>query len=365
MYKVQDIINAIEQVAPISLQESYDNAGLLVGNAQQTIQSALLTIDVTEEVVNEAVAQGAGLIISHHPIIFKGLKRITPRTDAERAIIKAIQHSIAIYAAHTNIDSVLMGVNMKICEKIGLKHCSILHKRTDILQKIIVFVPASHAESVRTAMFTAGAGAIGNYDSCSFTTEGSGTFRALQGATPYIGVPHALHTEVEHKIECIAPEYKIRRILQAMLAAHPYETPAYDIVQLTNEYDYAGSGMIGELPTAIKLEEFLQQLKKTFEIPTIKFAGSSNTHVQKIALCGGAGSFLIPKAMAAGADVFLTGDVSYHSFFIPDSTMAIADIGHFESEQYTKELFYEIINKKFPNFALRFSNVKTNPINYI
>lgn len=363
--KVFDIITEIERFAPLALQESYDNAGLLVGNVQQPISSALLCIDVTEEVIDEAIEIGAGLIISHHPLIFGGLKRITGKNAIERCVVRAIQHSIAIYAAHTNLDAVHSGVNKKICDKIGLQSTAILRKQSQLLSKIITFVPHSHTDIVRQAMCDAGAGTIGEYDNCSFNTQGVGTFRALDDAKPYVGAKGEMHSEDETKIEVLCPNYSTHAVLAAMKQAHPYEMPAYDIIHLANTHETVGSGMIGTLPQAVPLADFLAHIKQQFGCAGIRYSGSTEKLISKVAVCGGSGSFLISDAISQRADIFLTGDVKYHDFFLAENKIVVADIGHYESEQYTKEIFYEIINKKFPTFALQFSKVNTNPIKYV
>lgn len=362
---VQDIIKEIEHVAPLALQESYDNAGLLIGNSQQTIDSALLTIDITEEVLDEAIAIGAGLIISHHPLIFNGLKRINGQNNIERCVIKAIQHSIAIYAAHTNIDAVYNGVNSKICEKLGLVSPKILRKQKQTLCKIITFAPHNYADLIQKALCNAGAGTIGNYDNCTFNTQGIGTFRALEHAQPFVGSRGSIHYENETKIEVLCQNYIVNTVIQALIQVHPYEEPAYDIIPLNNTNNYIGSGMIGTLPKPMKTNDFLKYVATVFSCGGIKYSKSPKQEISNVAVCGGSGSFLIYDAFAQHADIFLTGDVKYHDFFLPDNKMIIADIGHYESEQYTKEIFYEIINKKFPKFALQFSKVNTNPINYV
>ncbi|HON51652.1 MAG TPA: Nif3-like dinuclear metal center hexameric protein [Bacteroidales bacterium] len=363
--KVADIINEIEHIAPLSLQESYDNSGLLIGNSSQNVDSALLTIDITEDVIDEAIALGTNLIISHHPLIFNGIKRINGNNYIERCIIKAIQHSIAIYCVHTNIDSVQNGVNKKICDIIGLQNTQILRKQTNSLSKIVTFVPNEDAEKVRLALCNAGAGTIGNYDNCSFNSQGKGTFRALDKAQPYIGTIGTIHTEPEIKIEVICHNYLIKHIIQALLSSHPYEEPAYDIIPLANENKEYGSGMIGTLENPVDCNTFLEYIKTKFSCKSIRYSKTKKQTISKVAVCGGSGSFLITDAIKQQADIFLTGDVKYHDFFLSENKIIIADVGHYESEQFTKEIFYEIINKKFPKFALQFSKVNTNPINYV
>lgn len=365
MFIIKDICNELELFADLSLQESYDNAGLIVGNAQAEAKAVLLTIDVTEAVVDEAIARGANLIVAHHPFVFKGIKRFTGNNDVERSLLKAIKHDIAIYAAHTNIDAVMQGVNGKIAEKIGLKDCQILQPKAAHLLKLVTFVPQLHVFAVRDAIFAAGAGNIGNYDSCSFSGEGWGTFKAQDGAQPFVGQIDALHSEKEIRIEFILPVHKRQAVIAALLKAHPYEAPAYDLYALENDWQQAGSGMVGELDRAEDSMDFLCRIKAVFGNPTVRHTKITSNTIQRVALCGGSGSFLLKNAIAAKADIFISADFKYHEFFDAENKIIIADVGHFESEQFTKEIFYEIFTKKFPTFAILISEINTNPINYL
>ena len=354
----------MENVAPLALQESYDNAGLITGNPESEVSSALVTIDVTEDVVEEAIDKNAGLIIAHHPIIFSGLKKITGKTYVERTVIKAIRNDIAIYAAHTNLDFVTGGVNSKICEKLGLKNCRVLQPVSGQLKKLVTFIPHESAEMVRTAVFEAGAGHIGNYSHCGYNLEGTGSFRGGEDTNPYVGEKGQVHLEEEIRFETIFPAWLQSKIVKAMLKTHPYEEVAYDIYTLENKFEKAGAGMIGEIETPISETDFLKLLKKTFETGCVKHTALTGKNVQKVAVCGGAGAFLLNQAVGANADFFVTGDFKYHQFFDAETKIVIADVGHYESEQFTKELFYELLTKKFPKFAVRFSEVKTNPVFY-
>ncbi len=360
---INEVITELEKFAPLSLQENYDNAGLIVGNPAGEFKAALLSIDTTEEVVDEAIKKGANLIISHHPIIFSGLKKINGKNYIERTIIKAIKNDIAIYAAHTNMDNVHNGVNAKICEKLGLKNCSIL-SYSGTLKKLVTFIPTEHADKVRNAVFAAGAGHIGNYDSCSYNLSGEGSFRALEGTNPFVGKPGEIHFEKEIRFETIFPAFKQAEVINALLSSHPYEEVAYDIYSLDNVYEKTGAGMIGDLPQAVPFKEFLDLLKKVFKVACIRHTEAVVNKIKKVALCGGSGSFLLPKAIQSNADIFITGDFKYHQFFDAENKIIIADIGHYESEQYTKDIFYDILTKKFPTFAFYFSEINTNPVKY-
>jgi dinuclear metal center YbgI/SA1388 family protein len=363
-FTINDIIAELESFAPLSYQENYDNAGLIVGDKNAICKSALLTIDTTEEVVDEAIRKGANLIISHHPIVFSGLKKLTGKNYIERTVIKAIKNDIAIYAAHTNMDNINQGVNAKIADKLELEKRSILSPISGNLKKLVTFIPTKHSERVRKAVFDAGAGHIGNYDSCSYNISGKGSFRASDEANPFVGKKGEIHYEEEIRFETIFPSHLQRSIINALIKAHPYEEVAYDIYPLDNEHNQVGAGLIGELKDEITEHDFLKKLKEVFKVSTIRHTPFLNKNVKKVALCGGSGSFLLRNAISKKADVFISGDFKYHQFFDAENQILVADVGHFESEQYTKDLFYDILTKKFPNFAFHFSEVNTNPVNY-
>ena len=362
---VKSICGLIEEVAPLALQESYDNAGLLVGDSQMEVTSVLVCIDITELVIAEAIQKKCNLIISHHPLIFSGLKRITGQNEVQRCVAKAIKNDIAIYAAHTNLDNVLQGVSGKMAEKIGLKNLRILQPKRNALLKLITYVPQLHSYRIRQSLFEAGAGQIGNYDSCSFNAEGAGTFRANVNAQPFVGNIDELHSEPETRIEVIMPEYLKLKVLEALLKSHPYEEPAYDFVSLENDWNAVGAGIVGELEEPEDELTFLNRIKSIFNVPAIRHTNLLNKKIKRVALCGGSGSSFIPDAISIEADVYISGDFKYHEFFDAENRILIADIGHFESEQFTKDIFYEIITKKMPTFAVQISDSKTNPINYL
>lgn len=348
----------------MSLQESYDNAGLQIGNVAAKADGALLCIDVTEDIVDEAIAKGCNLIISHHPLLFKGLKRISGRNEIERIVIKAIKNDIVIYSAHTNMDNASEGVSMEIADRIGLENRRVLDAQQGKLLKLVVFVPTADAAKVREAVCAAGAGKIGNYDNCSYATEGTGTFRALEGANPYVGDMNKLHYEPETRLEFILPDRNKSSVLKAMIAAHPYEEPAFDIIRLEYDSKYEGAGLAGEIaPTPVA--EFLEMLKEKFNARGIRYSRGKVSEIRTVALCGGSGAFLIPNAIASGADIYISGDIKYHDFTTFGNDIIIADIGHYESEQYTKQIFNRIICKNFPNFATYYPDKEKNPINYL
>lgn len=362
---VKSISELIEDVAPLALQESYDNAGLLVGDLQMEITSVLICIDITEKVIEEAIQKKCNLIISHHPLIFNGLKRLTGQNEVQRCVTKAIKNDIAIYAAHTNLDNVLQGVSGKMAEKIGLINYQILQPKQNALLKLITYVPQLHSYKIRQALFEAGAGQIGNYDSCSFNAEGTGTFRANENAQPFVGNINELHSEPETRIEVILPDYLKFRVLDALLKSHPYEEPAYDFIPLKNAWNQIGAGIVGDLENAEDELAFLKRIKSIFNNPTIRYTNLLGKKIKRVALCGGSGSSFLSDAILSKADVYISGDFKYHEFFDAENRILIADIGHFESEQFTKDIFFEIITKKMPTFAVQISDSKTNPINYL
>ena len=363
--KISEITSCLEKFAPLKYQESYDNAGLIVGDKNTEIEKALICVDVTEKIIGEAIETKSKLVIAHHPLIFNGIKKITGKNYVERIIIKAIKNDIAIYAAHTNFDNSFYGVNSILSKKIGLTNTKILNAKSDVLRKLVTFCPLNKAEEVRNALFEVGAGHIGNYDSCSFNTSGEGSFKALNDAKPYVGEINKLHFEKEVRIETIYSVYNEPKIINSLLKTHPYEEVAYDIYPLKNNFNKVGAGMIGELEREESEKDFLLRIKKIVKIECIKHSEFLGKKIKKVAVCGGSGSFLISDAIASGADIFITSDVKYHQYFDADNKIIIADIGHYESEQFIKELLLSILKKNFPNFAARISEVNTNSVNYL
>ncbi len=362
--KIQEITSFLESVAPPSLQESYDNAGLLTGNPDWACTGIICTLDATEDVVIEAIEKKCNLIVAHHPIIFGGLRKITGKNYVEQTIIRAIKNDIAIYAIHTNLDNVLHGVNAAIADKLGLINRSILQPKRETLKKLFTFVPVDQAEKLRSAIFVAGGGHISNYSECSFNSSGQGTFKPGEGTNPFTGKIGERHTAEEIKMEIIFPAWQEKAIIEAMKAAHPYEEVAYDIVPLSNENQSVGSGLVGELPEPLSETVFLGLLKARFNLSVIRHTSLLNKLVKKVALCGGAGSFLIGAAAATGADFYITGDIKYHEFFDANNRLVVADIGHYESEQFTIGLLFDILSQKYLTFAVLKTGVKTNPVHY-
>lgn len=363
--KIKDILAVLEDLAPSSYRETYDNAGLITGDSSHNCTGIICTLDATEEVVLEAIKKGCNLIVAHHPIVFTGLKKITGKNYVERAIIAAIKNNIAIYAIHTNLDNLLSGVNSKIADKLNLQNRKVLLNKQNNLMKLIVFVPVEDALKVREAIFKAGGGNIGKYSECSFNIKGNSTFTPGEGTNPHTGKVGKREETAEEKIEIIFPVYLKEKLITAMSEAHPYEEVAYDIIALNNFFQEVGSGLVGELKEPMEIITFLQLVKKQFGLKVIRHTLSHNKEVKRVALCGGAGSFLIKNALAEGADVYITSDVKYHEFFDSEDKMVIADIGHWESEQFTIDLLHDVLHSKFITFAVLKSEVKTNPVHYI
>jgi dinuclear metal center YbgI/SA1388 family protein len=362
--QLKEIINHLEEFAPPAYQESYDNSGLLIGNPDLDVTGILITLDVTDEVLQEALTKGCNLIITHHPLIFKGLKRLNGNGMVERLVMKAIKEDIAIYAIHTNLDSVSRGVSAALAARLGLVNTRILSPRKGLLRKLVTFCPTAHAEKVREAVFAAGAGHIGNYDACSFNGEGQGSFRAQEGSAPFVGEVGKLHYEPEIRLETIYPAHLESRVIKALLKSHPYEEVAYDLYPLENTHYQVGFGIAGDLETPMNAVDFMHRLKEVTGTGCIRHTALVKEKISKVALCGGSGSFLIREAIQSGADVYVTGDLKYHDFFEAENRIIMMDIGHYESEQFTKQLLFALIQEKFTTFASFISGVTTNPVHY-
>lgn len=362
---IHSIIQYLDEKVPPMLQESYDNSGFLIGNKTNALTNVLITLDVTEQVVAEAVEKGCNLIVAHHPLIFKGLKKLTFQDEVSCTVASAIKNDIAIYAAHTNLDSVDFGVSKKLCEKIGLTDCQVLQPKTDLLRKLVTFVPSDYKDQVANAVFQAGAGHIGHYDECGYTSQGKGTFRAGAHTNPFVGKKHQRHTEPEDRFETIFPVFRQSHVVRALKESHPYEEVAFDIYPLDLPYEKVGLGMVGSLPQETETSEFLFSLKEKLQLKSLRHTPILKPTVKKVAVCGGTGSSLITIVKKHRADIFITADVKYHEFFEAGKEMVIADIGHYESEKYAKELLYQLIIEKFSNFAPALSEVVTNPVNYL
>lgn len=365
MITIRDVTEHLESFAPPLYQEDYDNSGLLTGHTDWVVTSILLTLDCTEDVVKEAIDQQCNLIIAHHPIIFKGIKKLNGKNYVERTIIKAIQNNIAIYAIHTNLDNFHLGVNRKIADKIGLLKTRVLAPKKHTLGKLVTFIPKANENQVMEALHAAGAGNIGAYKDCSFVVNGTGSFTPTSEANPTIGKPGQPEKVDEVRAELIYPVHLENRVLAALFASHPYEEVAYYLSVLENQNMEIGAGIIGTLASPEEPIDFLRRLKKDMNTSCIRHTSLTKNKIKKVAVCGGSGSFLLQQAISAGADIYISADFKYHEFFDADGRIIIADIGHYESEQFTSDILSEVLSKKFTTFAINFSRLVTNPISYL
>ena len=361
---VQDVINHLEELAPLAYAEDFDNVGLLVGNKHTKITGILVTLDTLEAVVDEAIAHKCNLIVSFHPIIFKGLKNLTGKTYVERVVMKAIKHDIAIYSMHTALDNAFQGVNAMICNRLNLINKQILIPQSETIKKLTTYVPKEEAEQLRTALFGSGAGSIGNYSNCSFNVEGYGTYKGNEHSNPTKGQKEQLHTETETKITITFPKHLEHAILQTLFKNHSYEEVAYEVTTLENKNQKIGLGMVGELEESMSEQDFLVFIKDKMNAKCIRHSSFLNKKIKKIAVLGGSGSFAIEAAKRAGAEAFITADLKYHDFFMAENNILLADVGHYESEQFTKNGLVAHLTKKITNFAIILSNTNTNPVKY-
>jgi len=362
--QVKDVAKVMEEIAPLTYAEDFDNVGLLVGDYSNDVTGILVTLDTTEEVVEEAIAKNCNLIISFHPIIFSGLKKLNGNNFVEKAVLKAIKNDINIYATHTALDNSKVGVNFKIAEQLRLTNTSILIPKENTIKQLITYVPTENLAALKNALYEAGAGKIGNYDSCGFSTEGKGNFRPIEGANPFIGEKGKLESVAESRVEVVMPQHLEGEILKALFNNHPYEEVAYSVINLNNKNKYIGIGMIGELEKEMSEQDFFSYLKTQMNTPMIRHSKLLNKKIKKVAVLGGSGAFAIKNAKNAGADIYITADLKYHDFFSSENKLVLADIGHFESEQFTKNLITSYLKEKFTNFVIFNSGINTNPVNY-
>ncbi len=362
---IREIISVLEDWAPGAYQESYDNAGLITGNKEAPCTGVLVSLDCTETIVQEAIDTGCNLVVSHHPIVFSGLKQLTGKNYIERTVIKAIKNDICIYAIHTNLDNVHTGVNRMISDKLALKNGKVLAPKANTLSKLVLYGTPEDIANMQQAVFHSGGGVIGNYGECSFEHPGTGAFKPLEGSNPTLGKHNKREKVAELRTEILVPKHKLGLAIAAAKKASSYEEIAYDLIPLENKNQEVGSGWIGELAEPMEVHDFLLHLKATFGAAGVRFSGNTQKTIKTVALCGGAGFFLLRYAMAAKADVFVTGDVKYHQFFDAEDQILLADIGHYESEKFTIELIANYLKEKFTTFAVRLTSKNTNPVNYL
>ncbi|MDR2122964.1 MAG: Nif3-like dinuclear metal center hexameric protein [Flavobacteriaceae bacterium] len=364
MRKVADIIKIVQDLAPEANAENFDNVGLLVGELEANVTGILVTLDCLEKVVDEAIQKNCTMIVTFHPILFSGIKSVTGKNYVERTVIKAIKNTISIYAIHTNLDVAKEGVNYEICNRLGIKNTRPLLPKTRCIKKLQTYIPAADFHEVQQALFKAGAGEIGNYKNCSFRVRGKGTFMPTEGSHPFIGETNKLEEAEEIMLSVIFEDFKQTEILKALRESHPYEEIAYEIYTLDNENQDLGMGRVGELDNEISEEEFLKRLKESLPTNCIRHTALRHKPVKKVAVLGGSGSFAIKNAVSARADVFVTADVKYHEFFQAEGKMILADIGHYESEQFTKDLLYNYLKNNLEDLPIHISEINTNPVHY-
>ena len=361
---INDVITHLEELAPLNYAEDFDNVGLLVGNKNSKLTGALVTLDTIESVVDEAIEKNCNLIVSFHPIIFKGLKKLTGKNYVERTVLKAIENKIAIYAIHTALDNALEGVNNIICNALNLQNKKILLPKSETIKKLTTYIPIDKAENLRNDLFNAGAGHIGNYSNCSFNVDGTGTFKGNENSNPTIGKVNELHKEKETKLTVIFESHLEAKLIKTLNNCHPYEEVAYEVITLNNKNQTKGMGMVGELENSLSETDFLNLIKKTFGTPVIRHSHFTNKPIKKVAVLGGSGSFAIQQAKLVGAEAFITADLKYHDFFTAENGILLADVGHYESEQFTKNFLVSYLSKKITNFAVVLSTTITNPVKY-
>lgn len=362
---IGEIISIIEQYAPLPLQEDYDNCGLQVGTKSTPCSGVLLCVDVTPIIVDEAIERECNLIVAHHPLLFKGLKRITGATLVEQVVMKALKAGVAIYSSHTAMDNAEGGVSWQMAKMLNLSEIKTLDAQRGKLLKLSVMVPTDHAQRVRMALFEVGAGKLGNYDCCSYSVDGLGSFRALEGANPYVGNKLEMHIEPEVRVDVVLPAWLRAQVETALIDVHPYEVPAYEFITLENEIT-TGSGVVGNLEEIISAQELIVRVKEIFGASMVRCTRfAPEMMVSRVAMCGGAGGFLARNAIGARAQAYITSDLRYHDFVNLADDILLIDIGHYESEQCTKDIFYRIITEKFANFAVYYSEKEQNPINYL
>ena len=363
--KIKEIISVLEEMAPLAYAEDFDNVGLLVGDQETEATGVLVCHDALENVIEEAITKKCNLVVCFHPILFSGLKKITGKNYVERAVIKAIKNDIAIYAVHTALDNHQEGVNKIFCDTLGLINTKVLIPKHNFIRKLVTYTIPENAEEVRNALFDAGAGTIGNYENCSFNSKGIGTYMGNEHSNPQIGERFEFVQGDEIKIEVTFEKHLENKILKALFKSHAYEEVAYEIYELQNQHQNIGLGMIGELETPMEAEAFLHFAKEKMQCGGIRHSDFTGKKIKKVAVLGGAGSFAIKNAIQAGADAFLTADLKYHQYYEAENQLLLADIGHFESERYTKNYIVEYLRKKILNFAVILSEENSNPVKYL
>ena len=363
--KIKEVIQFLEQKFPLHWQEDFDNCGVQCGDKERELTGIVVCFDMSEAVIDEALAQGSNMVISHHPIIYKhGLKKIEPTNRVGKIIYKALENKILLYSMHTNIDSGKAGGNVLFAKKLELQNLSVLVPKENQFCKLVVFVPAENSALLKEAMFKIGCGNIGNYSHCSYSCEGIGSFKPLTGVNPHIGKHNRLERVDEERIEMIFPKNIKRQVIETLYGHHPYEEPAFDIITLENQNREVGLGRIGLLPTSMLAKDFILYIKEKLNLDFVKFSGNRDAEIKKVAVCGGGGASFISEALTAGVNAYITGDLKYHDFFIPENKMLLIDIGHFEGEHFIREIITSLLQENFNTFATHFTEVEIPVIHH-
>jgi len=358
--KIKEVISFLENKFPLSWQEDFDNSGIQCGDKERDITGVVVCFDMSEVVIEEAISKGANMVVSHHPIIYRDvIKRIEPTNRVGKILCKALENKILLYSMHTNIDSGKAGGNSLFAQKLELQKLSVLSPKENEFCKLVVFVPSENSVFLRDALFKAGCGNIGNYSHCSFSCEGIGSFKPLADANPHIGQHNRIERVEEERIEMIFSKIKKRQIVEALYQHHPYEEPAFDIFALENTNKDIGLGRVGFLPQPMVAADFIHYVKQKLNVELVRFSGNSKAEISKVAVCGGGGASHIKDALTAGADAYITGDLKYHDFFIPENKMLLVDIGHFEGEHFIREIITSLLKEKFKNFSTYFTEVES------
>ena len=362
--QIKEIIQFLEQKFPLHWQEDFDNCGVQCGDITREITGIVVCFDMSEAVIGEAIKKGANMVISHHPIIYKnGIKKIEPNNRVGKILCKALENKILLYSMHTNIDSGKAGGNVLFAQKLGLQKLSVLSPKENQFCKLVVFVPSENSVLLKEALFRIGCGNIGNYSHCSYSCEGIGSFKPLAGANPHIGKHNRIERVEEDRVEMIFSKTKKRQVIETLYHNHPYEEPAFDIIALENQDRNVGLGRMGMLPKPMLVKEFIQFVKEKLKLDVVRYSGNIDTEIKKVAVCGGGGTSFITDALAAEADAFITGDLKYHDFFIPENKMLLIDIGHFEGEHFIREIIVSLLQENFNTFATHFTEVEIPVVN--
>lgn len=364
--KLKSFVKKIEKKYPLNLAYDWDNVGLLVGDNDQEINKIMVCLEANEKVINEAIENDIDLIITHHPFIFSKIKKVTTSDLKGNLIHKLIKNNISIYSMHTNFDIAFDGLNDYFAEMLELDNIKILDKtNSENLYKLAVYVPKTHLDNVRTALGNSGAGHLGNYKECSFSSEGEGRFKPCDGANPYIGETNTLESVHEVKIETIVPQKILDKVISAMIKSHPYEEVAYDLYKLENKGDSVGLGRYGKLRTQMTFKELGLILKEKLDIKHLRVVGDLEEKVSKVAIVTGSGADMVKKAFKCGCDVLITGDMKYHDAQDTlDIGMKVIDCGHFDTEKVFADIMFEYINKEFDIEVIK-SNINLNPFKII